>query len=121
MVEKNETQMSMEDIVAELAKLGEEVEQYYTSTGLSEQGMPEIQLDPNAEMGTFVTMQISVNEEGAVSAGIVEVPIDLRLIRRFQEQYAEQMDKEGNIKFIIHQKRAFICPVRTSSLILPGQ
>lgn len=72
----------------------------------------------NMKPGVFMTIQVNMNETGEIQAGIVQVPIDLRIIEDFQTQMGDQLAEE-NMKFVILNGRAFLAPIKTSSLILP--
>lgn len=69
--------------------------------------------------GVFVTMQIGMDAEGNISAGIVKVPIDLRIVEDFQAQVGDQL-AEANIKLVIVKGEAFCAPIQASSIIIPG-
>lgn len=71
----------------------------------------------NMKPGFFMTIQVNMSPEGEIQASIVPVPIDLRIIEDFQSQMGPALEEE-NMKFVILKDRAFLMPIKTSSLIL---
>lgn len=68
--------------------------------------------------GAFMTLQVHMTDDGEIQAGIIQVPIDLRIIEDFQAQMGKQL-AEANMKLVIVKGQAFLAPIQESSLILP--
>lgn len=68
--------------------------------------------------GLFMTLQVHMTEDGEIQAGVIQVPIDLRIIEDFQAQMGKQL-AEANMKLVIVKGQAFLAPIQESSLILP--
>ena len=82
-----------------------------------------IQTDPTRyqlnEVGQFVTLQLAQNPtNGQIEMGIVNYPVPLDMVRRFQDQLGDEMAKE-NMKLVIYKGRVFLAPIQTSRLIIP--
>lgn len=79
-----------------------------------------IQTDPKRyvldEVGEFVTLQLAQGHNGEIEMGIVNYPIPLDMVRRFQAQLGEQMAEE-NMKLVIHKGRVYLAPIQTSRII----
>lgn len=80
----------------------------------------ELVMDPNVKVGNYVTLQFNVDPEtNSLDVRIVKVPLDLRIIEDFQAQVGEVM-AQNNLKLVIYEKNAYLVPIKTSSLIFPG-
>ena len=90
-----------------------------------EQTEEEIVLTPEQQAfmagmkpGYFMTISVEMADDGTIQAGIVPVPIDLRIIEDFQAQMGSQLAEE-NMKLVVVKGRAYLAPVQESSLIIP--
>lgn len=78
-----------------------------------------VQLDKNVKPGTFVTLQFGANPEtGQLEVGVVQIPVDLRVIEKLQEMLGPDLADE-NMKFVIFENKAYLAPIKTSALITP--
>lgn len=68
--------------------------------------------------GAFMTLQVHMTDDGEIQAGIIQVPIDLRIIEDFQAQMGKQL-AEANMKLVIVKGQAFLAPIQETSIFIP--
>lgn len=75
----------------------------------------EIPPDAVANFVNYQMLQFYQTEDG-VEIGIAQVPVPKGLIEQFQANFGEEMAKE-NLRLVVHKGKAFLAPVKTTSLI----